>query len=120
MTSFTGQAEKPLAMSNFYVTFFSVFMKALVSNSITYIRYTLRYFCILFSQFTLLGGEWAIAMDGRYFIDFIYFILNIPYININRSIIPAGQLWFVHSILLYVTYNKYFIHDTFLCILTKN
>jgi hypothetical protein len=28
--------------------------------------------------------------------------------NINRLTPPAGQLWFVCLILLYVTYNKYF------------
>ena len=38
----------------------------------------------------------------------IYFILDIPYMNINRSTTPAGQLWFVCLILLYVTYHKYF------------
>src|ERR1700733_1891373 len=58
-------------------------------------------------------GEWAIAMHGRYespilFISFtyicyvhtmiflyfstIYFILDIPYMEINRSITPADQL----------------------------
>ena len=38
----------------------------------------------------------------------IYFILNILYMNINRLTTPAGQLWFVFLILLYMTYNKYF------------
>ena len=41
----------------------------------------------------------------------IYFILNILYMDINRSTTPAGQFWFVHLMLLYVTYNKYF-HTT--------
>jgi hypothetical protein len=74
-------------------------------------------------------GEWAIAMHGRYeshilfisitcvyyihtmillYFSTIYFILDILYMNINRSTTPAGQLWFVCLILLYVTYNKYF------------
>ena len=74
-------------------------------------------------------GEWAIAMHGRYkshilfisitcvyyihtmillYFSTIYFILNILYMNINRLTTPAGQLWFVCLILLYVTYNKYF------------
>ena len=74
-------------------------------------------------------GEWAIAMHGRYkshilfisitcvyyihtmillYFSTIYFILDILYMNINRLTTPAGQLWFVCLILLYVTYNKYF------------
>jgi hypothetical protein len=38
-------------------------------------------------------------------------ILNIPYMDINRSTTPAGQSWFVHLVLLYAIYNKYF-HPT--------
>jgi len=38
----------------------------------------------------------------------IYFILNILYMDINRSTSPAAQLWFVHLIPLYATYDKYF------------
>jgi len=38
----------------------------------------------------------------------IYFILNILHMDINRSTSPAAQLWFVHLIPLYATYDKYF------------
>ena len=50
-----------------------------------------------------------ICMLGTH-IDFstIYFILNILYMDINRSTTPLGQLWLVCLILLYVIYNKYF------------
>ena len=60
------------------------------------------YICILYTHHDI-------------FLFFINFILDIPYMNINRSTTPAGQLWFVCLILLYVTYNKYFhifLHTT--------
>ena len=39
---------------------------------------------------------------------FLLYTVDIPYMNINGLTTPAGQLWFVCLILLYVTYNKYF------------